>query len=88
MGSQFYKTSIIKALPRVFESYDDAVKSVFGKQDIDHFDLRFHSWIGGDRDEIPTLPEKTLFALESAKEMVLSVYSESLTEIASQLTFQ
>ena len=28
MGPQFYKTSIIEALPRVFESYDDAVNSV------------------------------------------------------------
>jgi len=86
-GLQFYKTSIIKALPRVFESFDEAVKSIFGKQEFDHFDLRFHSWIGGDRDGNPNVTtEKTLFALESAREMVLAVYSQSLTEIASQLS--
>ena len=86
-GLQFYKTSLFEALPRVFESYDEAIKSVFGKQEFDHFNLRFHSWIGGDRDGNPNVTtEKTLFALESAKEMVLSVYSQSLTDIASQLS--
>jgi phosphoenolpyruvate carboxylase len=86
-GLQFYKTSLFEAIPRVFESYDEAITSVFGKQDFDHFNLRFHSWIGGDRDGNPNVTtEKTLYAIQSAKDMVLSVYSESLTDLASQLS--
>ena len=86
-GLQFYKTSLFEAVPRVFESYDEAITSVFGKQHFDHFNLRFHSWIGGDRDGNPNVTtEKTLFAIQSAKDMVLSVYSESLTDLASQLS--
>jgi phosphoenolpyruvate carboxylase len=86
-GLQFYKTSLFEAIPRVFESYDEAITSVFGKQHFDHFNLRFHSWIGGDRDGNPNVTtEKTLFAIQSAKDMVLSVYSESLTDLASQLS--
>ncbi|MFP7674871.1 phosphoenolpyruvate carboxylase [Marivita sp. S0852] len=86
-GLQFYRNSLIEAVPRVFERYHDAVTETFGTQDRDHCCLRFHSWIGGDRDGNPNVTTSvTRSALQRSRDMIVQVYSDTLAQIIPHLS--
>ena len=86
-GLQFYRTSLFAAIPRLFESYNDAIRTVFGDTKWGHCCVRFHSWIGGDRDGNPNVTaEVTRNALERSRDMVGTEYSKKLAEIIPRLS--
>lgn len=86
-GLQFFRTSLIAAVPRLFERYDEAAKHAFGPETRDHCGLRFHSWIGGDRDGNPNVTTSvTRSALEQSRKMMISEYSAALDRIIPRLS--
>ncbi|MCT4555270.1 MAG: phosphoenolpyruvate carboxylase [Pelagimonas sp.] len=86
-GLQFYRTSLMDAVPRVFDSFTSATRDVFGDDMPDSCCLRFHSWIGGDRDGNPNVTaEVTAEALTRAHDMVCEVYIERLDDILQRLS--
>ena len=86
-GLQFYRTSLIAAVPRLFERYADAVDQAMGAGVSDGCCLRFHSWIGGDRDGNPNVTAKvTRMALTRSKEMILAEYDATLGRIIPRLS--
>lgn len=86
-GLQFYRTSLFSAIPRLFESYNDAVHAVSGEDHEGQCCVRFHSWIGGDRDGNPNVTaEVTRNALERSRDMVVTEYSKELGEIIPRLS--
>jgi phosphoenolpyruvate carboxylase len=85
-GLQFYRTSLIQAVPRLFERYRAAVHEAFGPETPASACLKFHSWIGGDRDGNPNVTtEVTRIALSQSREMILDEYASALREIVKQL---
>ncbi|ABG33683.1 phosphoenolpyruvate carboxylase [Roseobacter denitrificans] len=86
-GLQFYDASLFDAVPRLFQRYRTAVRSAFGAEVDDHCCLRFHSWIGGDRDGNPNVTaEVTRQALARSREMVLNAYVRALEKIVPRLS--
>jgi phosphoenolpyruvate carboxylase len=85
-GLQFYRTSLIDAVPRLFERYRAAVADAFGPGCPAEACLKFHSWIGGDRDGNPNVTtDVTRMALRKSREMILAEYENALTEIGRHL---
>ncbi|NHQ75910.1 phosphoenolpyruvate carboxylase [Roseovarius gahaiensis] len=85
-GLQFYRTSLIKAVPRLFERYREAVQNAFGPECPASACLKFHSWIGGDRDGNPNVTtEVTRMALTQSRAMILEEYASALREIVKHL---
>jgi len=86
-GLQFYRTSLVECVPRLLERYRDAVADAFGTDCPAQPCLKFHSWIGGDRDGNPNVTtEVTRMALERSRAMILAEYSAALAAIAGQLS--
>lgn len=85
-GLQFYRTSLVQAVPRLFERYREAVTEAFGTDTPGTACLKFHSWIGGDRDGNPNVTaEVTRSAIERSREMIMAEYVSSLQRIAQRL---
>lgn len=77
-GLQFYRNSLFAAVPRLFEAFNDATPTL----PADCFDLRFHSWIGGDRDGNPNVTaDVTERALTKARSVIRAEYLADLDEV-------
>ena len=90
MGLDYYPNALIASLPRLYETFAGAFKSVYGLE-IAPIDLpavlRFGSWIGGDRDGNPYVtPETTANALLLARRTILTHYCNVVEEIIEHLS--
>ena len=70
-GLQFFRDSVFDAVPQVFDRLNAAARSRFGQIDLTPC-IRFHSWIGGDRDGNPNVTSQvTADALARARAAIL-----------------
>ena len=64
-GLQFFRDAIFDAVPQVMDRFDQACLHVLGRTVDATPKIRFHSWIGGDRDGNPNVTaEMTALALQ------------------------
>jgi phosphoenolpyruvate carboxylase len=86
-GLQFFRDSIFDAIPKVFERFEQAADLVFGGLDNITPCIKFHSWIGGDRDGNPNVTAKmTALALQNAKGDIIACYTGLLRKAAARLS--
>ncbi|WP_299989881.1 phosphoenolpyruvate carboxylase [uncultured Ruegeria sp.] len=86
-GLQFFRDAIFDAVPQVLDRFDYTCLHVLGRTLNETPDIRFHSWIGGDRDGNPNVTtEMTALALQRGRETVLDLYRQALDQAASRLS--
>ncbi|WP_170419247.1 phosphoenolpyruvate carboxylase [Ruegeria atlantica] len=86
-GLQFFRDAIFDAVPQVMDRFDQACLHVLGQTLSKTPDIRFHSWIGGDRDGNPNVTtEMTALALKRGRETVMCLYRQALDRAASRLS--
>ena len=86
-GLQFFRDGIFDAVPQVFEQFEQAATNRFGTSDAVSPCIRFHSWIGGDRDGNPNVTaDSTAHALKRARDAVMDMYKGHLRIAAERLS--
>ena len=86
-GFQFFRDSIFEAVPQVLERFDQVVDQFPDTVSVPTPEIRFHSWIGGDRDGNPNVTtETTALALRRGRELAHELYEDLLAEAASRLS--
>ncbi|MEF9603771.1 phosphoenolpyruvate carboxylase, partial [Paracoccus sp. PXZ] len=86
-GLQFFRDSLFDAVPNLVRQFHDAVAGRYGPGEETGAPLRFHSWIGGDRDGNPHVTvETTRAALELGRDAILDRYLQGLTLTARHLS--
>lgn len=78
MGLDYYTASLIDAVPQLYDEIADAIERVYGDaiaaRDLP-VNVRFGSWIGGDRDGNPFVSAATTAeALRMARQVALDIY--------------
>ncbi|MCB4458521.1 phosphoenolpyruvate carboxylase [Leisingera sp. McT4-56] len=85
-GLQFFRDSLYEAVPQLFERYIAAAGPRLGES-ADAPCLKFHSWIGGDRDGNPNVTvEATAAALTANRAAILKRYQKTLTTAAERIS--
>ncbi|WP_323718602.1 phosphoenolpyruvate carboxylase [Paracoccus aminovorans] len=86
-GLQFFRDSLFDAVPNMVRRFRDAVGPEYGSAEEAGPLLRFHSWIGGDRDGNPHVTtETTRTALELGRAAALDRCRQGLDLAARQLS--
>lgn len=87
-GLQFFRDSLFDAVPQLFERFQDALASVYDQvSDVKTPCVRFHSWIGGDRDGNPNVTAHvTQEALERSKFAILEKYQTNLMHASQRIS--
>ncbi len=86
-GLQFFRDSLFNAAPQMLERLNIALKTVSADSQEVSPCLKFHSWIGGDRDGNPNVTAaSTQEALDRSRHAVLVKHRESLIEAAARLS--
>lgn len=86
-GLQFFRDSLFDAAPNVLQRFQTAVAPHFGPDDCGTELLRFHSWIGGDRDGNPHVTaDTTRAALAAGRKAILERYDQGLTQAIRRLS--
>ena len=86
-GLQFFRDALYDAVPQVFDRFTAAGADRFGDGHTVTPCLRFHSWIGGDRDGNPNVTtETTRDAISRARRAVLARYLEGVTTAAARVS--
>ncbi|KIC13592.1 phosphoenolpyruvate carboxylase [Leisingera sp. ANG-Vp] len=85
-GLQFFRDSLYEAVPQLFDRYISAAEPRLGAT-ADAPCLKFHSWIGGDRDGNPNVTvEATADALAANRAAILKRYQKALTTAAERIS--
>ncbi|MDC0660105.1 phosphoenolpyruvate carboxylase [Leisingera sp. SS27] len=85
-GLQFFRDSLFEAVPQLFERYIAAAEPRLGES-ADAPCLKFHSWIGGDRDGNPNVTvDATAAALTANRAAILKRYKKTLTTAAERIS--
>ncbi|WP_300069528.1 phosphoenolpyruvate carboxylase [uncultured Ruegeria sp.] len=86
-GLQFFRDAIFDAVPQVMDRFDQACLHVLGQTVDATPKIRFHSWIGGDRDGNPNVTtDMTALALQRGQETAVDLYGQALDQVASRLS--
>ncbi|WP_233494840.1 phosphoenolpyruvate carboxylase, partial [Ruegeria sp. A3M17] len=86
-GLQFFRDAIFNAVPQVIDRFDHACLQVLGQTLNETPNIRFHSWIGGDRDGNPNVTsEMTKLALQRGRETAIDLYCQALDKAAQKLS--
>lgn len=86
-GLQFFRDSVFDAAPQLFERFIAATTARFGAGLTVTPCLRFHSWIGGDRDGNPNVTaEVTREALARSRQAILTRYLDGIGTAAARLS--
>ncbi|WP_274594869.1 phosphoenolpyruvate carboxylase [Parasedimentitalea marina] len=86
-GLQFFRDAIFDAVPQVLGRFDQACQQSLGAPPAATPNIRFHSWIGGDRDGNPNVTtEMTALALERGRDTAISHYCNALEQAAGRLS--
>ena len=86
-GLQFFRDAIFDAVPQLFARFDAAVTARFGDGIATTPCIRFHSWIGGDRDGNPNATtEATREALARARTAILCRHIEGAETAAARIS--
>jgi phosphoenolpyruvate carboxylase len=84
----FFEQTILEVVPWLHQDLIDALAEAYPGQtfDIPVF-IRYHSWVGGDRDGNPNVtPEITWQTLLYHKEIILNYYSSRLDQMKREFT--
>jgi phosphoenolpyruvate carboxylase len=86
-GLQFFRDAIFDAVPQVFERFNAATENRFGAVIETTPCIKFHSWIGGDRDGNPNVTAAvTRDAIARARLAILDRYIDALTSAAARIS--
>jgi phosphoenolpyruvate carboxylase len=86
-GLQFFRDSVFDAVPQLFEKYRDAMAGLRSSAPDQTPCIRFHSWIGGDRDGNPNVTvAATEEALGANRQAILEKYLDDLKLAAERVS--
>ncbi|KAB2886915.1 MAG: phosphoenolpyruvate carboxylase [Albidovulum sp.] len=86
-GLQFFRDAVFDAVPQLFERFIAAGTSRFGAGVEATPCVRFHSWIGGDRDGNPNVTAAvTREALARARRAILGRYLDAIDAAAARIS--
>ena len=86
-GLQFFRDALFDAVPQLFDRFGAATEARFGPGLDMTPCVRFHSWIGGDRDGNPNVTaEVTRDALARARHTILTRYQEDIAAAAARIS--
>ncbi|UWQ91871.1 phosphoenolpyruvate carboxylase [Rhodobacteraceae bacterium M382] len=86
-GLQFFRDSLFDAVPQLFDRFIAATAPITGQKDDVTPCLKFHSWIGGDRDGNPNVTvQATAQALGANRLAVLETYLSDLSRAAARIS--
>jgi phosphoenolpyruvate carboxylase len=86
-GLQFFRDSLFDAAPNVLGRFRDTIAPHISTDEGVAPLLRFHSWIGGDRDGNPHVTaDTTRVALAASRKAILERYDQGLTRAVRQLS--
>src|SRR5581483_9013889 len=91
MGLDHYPMSLFEALPRVYDEVVDALREVYGVQQLADEEvpelIYFGSWIGGDRDGNPHVTaDSTGEALQRARNTIIAHYVSELERAMDKIS--
>ena len=87
-GLHYFRETFYTAIPKLYLSLKRAINRFYPDDalDLPPF-LKFGSWIGGDRDGNPNVtPDLTRWALKAQKDLILSLYMQSVDELIGSLS--